>query len=413
MNRLIANIIYISITGFFVVQLIKMLVLLGQYDGIWQQKKTPITVEGELTSKDMGEPYSDWEKFTTGSAGYLDGSTVLVSLFLDDKNANWTSADKALAMNNMKIAVDYLVEEGKRYGKKVDLIYDINEHEDLEYHIKYDGAFPGSTEVSRGDDVERFIYAVYDYIEDHISIKDIMEKYDVNSIAFVCFVDGETDVATAYQYVSGKNYYYEEVCFINLRWKSNGQNVNPDTYAHEILHLFGARDLYYTSAEDGVSKEFIEYVAKNYPKDIMLGHGARCVSYPDYISAEITKITAYYLGWVSYVYEMDLFPSAKADYPATKTIVQNPTGNYEEYEIETRRIGGQGLRNLQYQTFIYFVASFFLIYDFIRVWRKSKRYGNQDADAFIEQNANEIKIKIAPDINQEIDQFINQENDRN
>lgn len=405
MNRRIGNIVCIAITAVCVVQLVRMVVLLGQYGGIWQQKKTPTAVEGELTSKDMGAPYSNWEKFTTGSAGYLDGSTVLVSLFLDDKNANWTSEDKALVMNNMNIAVDYLVEEGKRYGKEVNLIYDISEHEDLEYHIKYADAFPGSTSISEKDeDVERFIYAVYDYIENHISIQDIMEKYDVNSIAFLCFVDGETEEATAYQYVSGENYYYEELCFINLRWKSTNQNVNPDTYAHEILHLFGARDLYYTSVKDGISKEFIEYVAKNHPKDIMLGHGARCVSYSDYISSEITDITAYYLGWISYTYEMDLFPSASAVYPATITIVQNPTGNYDEYSVESRRIGVQSLRDLQYHTFILFVVTFFLIYDFIRIWRRTKLDSVQDT--------NEIKIEIAPDINQEIDQFIGEENEQ-
>jgi len=44
------------------------------------------------------------------------------------------------------------------------------------------------------------------------------------------------------------------------------------TYAHEILHLFGARDLYMTSITDGISSALVRHVGKKYPNDIMFRH---------------------------------------------------------------------------------------------------------------------------------------------
>lgn len=236
-----------------------------------------------LSKSDLGEPYSDWEQSPTGSAKYLDGDTVLVSIFLDDEDAHWTSSDMELVKSNMKLACEFLKDEGKRYGKDVNLIYDIDAYPDLEYHYKTDDAFPGSTsttdEGAAGEAANVLLLNVNQYIHTNINIENIMSKYNVNSVGFLVFIDNETDKATAYSYYLGYDKrYYCEVSFINLRWKKTADDVMPETYAHEILHLFGARDLYCTSEINGVTKEFVDYIYDKYPKDIMLGPSTNVVS---------------------------------------------------------------------------------------------------------------------------------------
>lgn len=300
-----------------------------------------------LTARDAGAPCSDWEKSNTGSAKYLDGSTVLVSIFLDDPDADWTEEDRKLVLDNTDIACDFLVEEGERYGRNVNLIYDFTEHPDLEYHFKYNKAFPGSTYNTKeaSDDVRQFDNDVIDYVHTNISSQDIMEKYHVNSIGFLVFIDHKADAATAHHYWTDyQGYYYEEIAFINLRWESSGNNVESDCYAHEILHLFGARDLYYTSQDCGVTKEFVDYVAEKYPKEIMLGNSADVVMGYDSVSAEITNITAYFLGWKDYIAELEQFPSIKAKYPASFSLVQDTQGNYETYSLEARAMNEESHR---------------------------------------------------------------------
>lgn len=329
----------------------------------------------ELTAREAGVPYSDWGRSMTGSAKYLDGDTVLVSIFLEDKDALWTSADRELVADNMDIAVEYLRDEGERYGKRVNLIYDLEEHPDLEYHMEYKKPFPGTAQVNNDNDrKDELIYNIYDYLENEIPIQDIMEKYQVNSIGFLVFIDSEAEEALTYHYLAeNEGWYYTEMCCINLRWKSTGENVKAETYAHEILHLFGARDLYCSNMY-GISREFVDYVAKEYPNDIMLGHARKGVSWKRSISADITDITAYSLGWKLSVPETKQFPDIAMTYSAVASAV---TPNYVPYELSGRTISGK--RFIQKTALVVFQL-IILITILIRViiqWREENRNGAQ------------------------------------
>lgn len=287
-------------------------------------------------ARDAGMPYSDWGKATTGSAKYLDGDTVLVSIFLEDKNASWTSDDKKLVAENMDVAVDYLKNQGEKYGKRVNLIYDLEQHPDLEYHMKYEKAYEGISYEKKDtglDDTRYLFYYAYEYIKNNIPIKDIMEKYQVNSIGFLIFIDSGSDMQYTYQYNTYyRGLYYTEVCCISLRAKSNNSNASAETYAHEILHLFGARDLYCSNIH-GISKDFVDYVAEQYSTDIMLGPARMGISMKKQILGDITDVTAYFLGWKESIPETVVFPNIKVQYPATVSMV---TPDYEPYEFPRR-----------------------------------------------------------------------------
>ncbi len=294
----------------------------------------------ELTQREAGMPYSDWELGATGSAKYLDGKSLLISIYLCDRAALWTSEDERLSKNNLNIACQYLAEQGKKYGKNVELIYDTELYPDLAYYYDYTGTFSGSTVNSEdvSGKVQELLDGVDQYIENNIPTRELMEKYQVNSIAYIVFIDGEADAATAYSYYFNlRNYDYEEVCFINLRWTS-GMTVNPDTYAHEILHLFGARDLYFSDSAKGITEEFVKYTSKKYPKDIMLGNAAKGVSWKDKITCEITPITAYFIGWKEYIYEVDEFPLIERRYPASSYYDEYKDYDYKLYTAKARKM---------------------------------------------------------------------------
>ena len=344
----------------------------------------------ELTVREQGEPYSDWGMSTTGSAKYLDGSTVLVSIFLDDKNALWTESDKELVMHNMDVACDFLADEGERYGKDVTLIYDISQYEDLEYHVNYNKVFPGSSNIDDGDEkITEFVYYMYDYIEDNIPSKEIMEKYQVNSIGYLVFIDGETNSATAYShYCDLENTYYEEIAFINLRWKS-GKNVNPDTYAHEILHLFGARDLYCTKKTNGITKDFVIYADEHYPEDIMLGSAASVVSKKDSVTSEISKLTAYFIGWKDYISEVEKFPSIKVKYVASFGYSENSSGNYADFTLTLDQMDETQYRNYIISKVLSVLLIISIIVIFIRHIILFKKQKEIEATIYLQENSPE------------------------
>lgn len=328
---------------FKIVLVLLVCMLLG---GCKKEEETNYT---QLTQKDAGEPYSNWGYMSTGSARYLDGTSVLVTIYLDDTNSQWLESDEELVANNVKVACDYIIEEGKRYGKDVKLIYDTSVDGELTYRISYKEAFSGRTEATaKGDKTDKLVYSMYDYIENKIDTEAILKKYNANSIGYMVFIDGEADACTAYCYNPGyKRNFYEEFCLINLRW-TGGENVNPDTYAHEILHLFGARDLYYTSEYHGISKNFVEHVYNEHSKDIMLGYAADVFSYSDTIEAEVSDITAYFLGWTDDISELDEFPYIKTKYSASFTKAEGTEGvNFLEFDPPARKQRGEEGDNLK------------------------------------------------------------------
>ncbi len=295
--------------------------------------KEPVkTVYTEYTMREAGEPYSDWKEATTGSAKYLDGNSVLVSIFVDTEESDWSVHDENLARANTEIACDYLKEQGKLYGKDVNLIYDIFAHSDLKYRMSFNITRHNVGNDSYSDELSK---DVYEFIDNNIDTKAIMEKYQVNSIGYLVFVDDRSDKCLAYPfYETSWKDKYTEFCLIYLNW-SDGSIVDASTYAHEILHLFGARDLYHTSDYVGIYKDFVLYAEKEYGNDIMLGSFADKSIGRD-IKVDITDLTAYFLGWMYYITEIDTYPSIKSKYPATYSLTEYSKDDYEEFSLEER-----------------------------------------------------------------------------
>lgn len=101
-------------------------------------------------------------------------------------------------------------------------------------------------------------------------------------------------------YDKANAYPYELACLSKF---ADTDRIAPSIIAHEILHLFGAPDLYCFDAiglNYGTTPEFVEYCRENNNKDIMLStlDSETGVALPNRITQEITDITAYYIGWL-------------------------------------------------------------------------------------------------------------------
>ena len=91
----------------------------------------------------------------------------------------------------------------------------------------------------------------------------------------------------------GDSFYYEYSCLYKTDAYTDGEAESPATYAHEILHLFGAPDLYEGSSDPYVDEALVSYVADTYPGDIMLStYEDDGSSRFDAITKEISPLTA-------------------------------------------------------------------------------------------------------------------------
>lgn len=261
-----------------------------------------------------------WMDKPTGSAVYLDGKTVLISIYMDkdiSSNKGWSNKNIKKTQEYMDIAADYLEEEAKSYGCDAELIYDTNEHPDLMYLSDLEAIRDGMNDNNAHDITDS-------WIEDNVDYLSILDKYNADSIGFIYFMNasGTSWCYPYYPFPDEPEYGYLEKSYIYL-YDEYGDYETPATYAHEILHMFGAVDLYTTSRQDGVNKKLIKYVDRTYPRDIMYTvYDENEENVYDHVPCLIGPITAYCVGFIDDCTELIMFPKLKrtdrAAYPSIR-----------------------------------------------------------------------------------------------
>ncbi len=241
----------------------------------------------------------DNEWISDGSAKTLEGTTVVVSIFADDTNTTWTTSSEDIEKisnidSYLGIACEYLEAVANDYGKKANFIFDFDKYSDLKYNMTFDESVTNQEYIDSGygDDV------VWEYISENIDQDALKEKYDADSVIYYVFVDSDetnTAITCTRTWYEGMPYEYEVIYLFNV----DDEEVNcPAVYAHEMLHTFGAPDLYMSDDDYRITDDFVEYVEENMPNDLML----TCSDLTTYeylydsISNEVGEVTAYYVG---------------------------------------------------------------------------------------------------------------------
>lgn len=232
-----------------------------------------------------------------GSAGKLDGKTVIVSIFADDRKTSWKNTsqkDKDKILNYLGIAVDFLQKGSRKFGADATFIYDWKENADLYYE--------GRTSGNLMDEESMDGYG-WELVHKLIDSENILKKYNAENIVYLCLVNSPasndfTSCTRSYDEAGPYKYPYE-ICYMYT--KIDGQDETPSGYAHEILHAFGAPDLYaadYYGDNYGITEKYVNWCKKNHSNDIMytIYNKDTNASEYDFISNEFTELDAYYTG---------------------------------------------------------------------------------------------------------------------
>lgn len=221
-----------------------------------------------------------------GSAGSLRGTTLLISIFADDAQTAWDEeADREemlLTLNRMDTAAQWLTEQAAVYGSDASFLYDWTADPDL----RYDAAFPGVLVREDGG-----MYEVQaDYVRENIDTESLRQKYHADNVIYFFLFNTpyeHTPNPWSLGFSSSTDY---DIEYVNLYIRFGDIfDAPPSTYAHEILHAFGAPDLYYESTV--IPKEFVDYCCQTGCNDIMF-----TVNEGETISSEFTPLDAYYVG---------------------------------------------------------------------------------------------------------------------
>lgn len=246
-----------------------------------------------------------WKKKPTGSAGVLEGKSVVISIFINDGSSKWTSRAKKRVNRKMNVAAKYIGGQAEKYGKNVELVTDIFKNQGLAY------TFTTKMKVNDSNQKQDKLYKkVVKYINQNIDLDGIRSEYRTDSIGFFLHINKTGVSSTLVHFAEeGEESFYE--CS-SVFTKCGGQEEGASTYAHELLHQFGARDLYETSLPDGITKSFVTHMERKFPNDIMFSTYTPDGKQLKYrIKNEISRVTAYFLGWKKSIPEQKTYPLAK------------------------------------------------------------------------------------------------------
>ena len=237
-----------------------------------------------------------------GSADSCEGIVAVVSVFVSTPTYSWDFTDPddkttiSHTLNYLKLGTSWIESQAASWNKFVDFKCDWTVNPSLYYEAKM------SDEILNNSGAKG-IEEVWQYIAGNLApIDDIKAEYGASSVVYMLFINTPSNYnrnSCTIVCDEGFVYPYE---FCRIYCNSIDGEENPASYAHEILHTFGAPDLY--KADDfgnnyGTTDELVAYVSENLPNEIMnatydIETG---LPYYDKISNELTEITAYYIGW--------------------------------------------------------------------------------------------------------------------
>lgn len=257
----------------------------------------PATEVPEWEQETLGNPRSS---YGLGSASFLKGKNILISMFVTTPESSFTHEERLAALDKLESAVSYIEAQAAEYNMEVELLYDWTEYDDLCVEAATDFVINESSDYMEPLDEE-----IAKWFSTLISYEDLMKKYDAQGIATCVFVNNP-GISYAIVY-DGTDNEKESIILFTGDYYQKGTEESAATYAHEILHVFGAHDLY-EGAE--FTKEVTDFLAQRYPQEIMTDVSE---SNKYVITRGISPVTAYHLGWLTYTEEIDQFPQLSRD----------------------------------------------------------------------------------------------------
>jgi len=238
---------------------------------------------------DLGDPNVEYKSFYDGkygTTGKLEGNSVVVSIFVKDKTTEWTSSgtDKRNISNihsKLRTSTKFLNECAAKYNKKATFIYDWEQYPDLKY------------EVSFKEDIITSKGTYYDlqtkWIKNTINSKALKNKYKADNILYIFYINTDFTNDVKPWTITHNNCKSCDIEYTNIFYRFRGIATPAATFAHEMLHQFGAPDFYY--ANDYINQRYVDYLEKTDSKDIMF-----FINKGTSIGSKFTDLDAYYVG---------------------------------------------------------------------------------------------------------------------
>jgi hypothetical protein len=136
-------------------------------------------------------------------------------------------------------------------------------------------------------------FPVLKAFQEYIDAEQLKQKYNAQNVIYILYFNtDETNTVNSWSLSDKQNCPVELInVFVRDDIGSSYYYLSPSGFAHEILHCFGAYDLYYAS--NAIPQNFVDHCYNTNSCDIMF-----TVSVGKEITQELSELDAYYVGLV-------------------------------------------------------------------------------------------------------------------
>ena len=228
-----------------------------------------------------------------GTAKRIERRTVVVAIYANDATTSWNFKREAdidqrlINRKNMSIACTWLTEQARRYKSDPGgFAWDWRDEKGLYYEHTF------SEDILKGEGQA----AIRKYINSSIPTKDLLEKFKADNIIYCVYLNAPNSddyrswCCMCDNSVAADKYQAEICVFVPY---GRGRKNPPAVFAHEMLHCFGAYDLYETDSGSPITQKYVDHLMSNQPNDLM----NHCFfSDYDLITNVFSDVDAYYVG---------------------------------------------------------------------------------------------------------------------
>lgn len=222
-------------------------------------------------------------KRNKGSASKLEGDCCILNIFVKDEESIWSLDERNRVIESMNAAVDFVMGNAKKYGIKLRIL---QENYGMENDVEYPGIIP--TNMFANPEWTEYLFELLGYSYGNSMVSHIKKKLKVKQVVTVYHIN-KAGRSYNLTYSLGVDTVYLAERDVLFYMYEDGTPTYSSTYAHEILHSFGAGELYFPFDE---SDERFRLASKYFPDDVMF----RVES--DINKLSIGEYTAYRIGWL-------------------------------------------------------------------------------------------------------------------
>jgi len=225
-------------------------------------------------------------KWRAGSARELSGNIYTLSCFISEPNEEWTYKEKQAILKQVKESQEWIKGQAAKYNVSVN--FDAGGNFGLDTDIKMPLIERGTASGKEPVDWVSRVLKKVGYSSPLKLLEWVKQNTNAKQTQVIIFAKGKGNgYAMATSTEMDKELYFVEGAILYEKY-NNGSKLASSSIAHEMLHLYGAWDLYKTFSQ---SAENEKKAKQKFPNSVMLR-----TSY-NIEELEIDELTAWLIGW--------------------------------------------------------------------------------------------------------------------